>query len=192
MFFAGGLESIVNEHPVTIYPGRASPAKKVPPRTLPGLIDRHRDVCRKSVDSSQELPIFNDNFDNLIKLDSNESLDIDEQSKITIVNSPIAITSTINKIIFNNNVIIEPCTSQNDRKSLITDDDFSDDSLEDTSLPPPPIPQPLVPPTTSLSAPVTPNKRGSIAWEININESNETKPFKVNFDFYLWLLLRLS
>lgn len=28
-------ETIVNEHPVTIYPGRASPAKKVPPRTLP-------------------------------------------------------------------------------------------------------------------------------------------------------------
>lgn len=71
-------ETIVNEHPVTIYgtypvtpeflnelkptiyPGPL-PQKRVPPRTLPGSIERHRDVCRKnpssdlSSSSSQEL-----------------------------------------------------------------------------------------------------------------------------------------
>ncbi|XP_059619217.1 uncharacterized protein LOC132263461 isoform X2 [Phlebotomus argentipes] len=49
-------------------------------------------------------------------------------------------------------------------------DDFSDDSLEETSLPPPP-PPPVVPPPPTLSAPVTPSKRGSIAWEINLDDS---------------------
>lgn len=51
-------------------------------------------------------------------------------------------------------------------------EDFSDDSLEDTSLPPPP-PPPVVPPPPSLSCPVTPNKRGSIAWEINLDDPLE-------------------
>lgn len=176
-------ETIVNELPVTIYPGRASPAKKVPPRTLPGLIDRHRDVCRKSIDSSQELAIIGDN---LIQFDSNESLDNtidDEQSKITILNRSPAL-NTINKIIFNNTVSIEPCTSQIADHARMEDEEFSDDSLEDKSLPPPPpsltSTQPIVPPPTSLSAPVSPNKRSSIAWEININDDhiNEPKPFK--------------
>lgn len=175
-------ETIVNEHPVTIYPGRASPAKKVPPRTLPGLIDRHRDVCRKSIDSSQELSIIGDN---LIQFDSNESLDItvdDEQSKITILNKSPA----INKIIFNNTVSIEPCTSQILDHAQMDDEEFSDDSLDDKSLPPPPPSsstptQPIVPPLThSRSAPVSPNKRSSIAWEISINDEhiNEPKPLK--------------
>lgn len=180
-------ETIVNEHPVTIYPGRASPAKKVPPRTLPGLIDRHRDVCRKSIDSSQELSIVGDS---LIQFDSNESLDItvdDEQSKITILNQSPAM-NTISKIIFNNTVSIEPCTSQIAANARMDDEEFSDDSLEDKSLPLPPPPpslaaattQPIVPPITSLSAPVSPNKRSSIAWEININDEpmNEPKPLK--------------
>lgn len=50
-----------------------------------------------------------------------------------------------------------------------TDEEFSDDSLEGQSLPPPP-PPPIVPPPPSLSAPVTPSKRGSIAWEINLDD----------------------
>lgn len=53
-------------------------------------------------------------------------------------------------------------------------EDFSEDSLEDTSLPPPP-PPPVVPPPPSLSCPVTPNKRGSIAWEINLDEPIENR-----------------
>lgn len=52
-------------------------------------------------------------------------------------------------------------------------EDFSDDSLEDTSLPPHP-PPPTVPPPPSLSCPVTPNKRGSIAWEINLDDPMDT------------------
>lgn len=58
--FVRFTETIVNEHPVTIYPGPL-PQKRVPPRTLPGSIERHRDVCRKnpssdlSSSSSQEL-----------------------------------------------------------------------------------------------------------------------------------------
>lgn len=49
------------------------------------------------------------------------------------------------------------------------DDKFSDDSLEDTSLPPP-APPPVIPPPPSLSAPVTPSKRHSIAWEVNLDD----------------------
>lgn len=49
------------------------------------------------------------------------------------------------------------------------EDKFSDDSLEDTSLPPP-APPPVIPPPPSLSAPVTPSKRHSIAWEVNLDD----------------------
>lgn len=55
-----------------------------------------------------------------------------------------------------------------------SEEDFSDDSLEDTSLPPPP-PPPVVPPPPSLSCPVTPSKRGSIAWEINLDDPLDEK-----------------
>lgn len=177
-------DTIINEHPVTIYPGRTSPAKRVPPRTLPGLIDRHRDVCRQNLDS------LHDGIN-----DSNESIDItvdDENSKITIVNRP-----AVSKIIFNSSVHIEPCGARKGVKRN-DDDEFSDDSLEGTSnnesnsLPEPPslhlheplvLEQPFVPPPplSSQSAPVTPNKRSSIAWEININEEDTDleKPLKI-------------
>jgi len=49
------------------------------------------------------------------------------------------------------------------------EDKFSDDSLEDTSLPPP-APPTVIPPPPSLSAPVTPSKRHSIAWEVNLDD----------------------
>lgn len=171
-------EPILNEHPVTIYPGRASPTKKVPPRTLPGLLERHRDVCRKSIDSSQELSQDNNGSKSSINHDS--SLDYEEQSIRSIIirspNSP--------ECKFNNTISIMPCSKSaqlNHRKS--DDEDFSDDSLEGTSLPPPPQ-LPLVPPKPSLSAPVTPSKRGSIAWEINLDEhSADVKHSKVtNFE----------
>lgn len=51
------------------------------------------------------------------------------------------------------------------------DDNFSDDSLEGVSLPPQP-PPPVVPPPPTLSAPATPNKRSSIAWEIMLEDKN--------------------
>lgn len=62
------------------------------------------------------------------------------------------------------------------RNSQLSDNDeddedkFSDDSLEDTSLPPPAPPPIVVPPPPSLSAPVTPSKRHSIAWEVNLDD----------------------
>lgn len=62
----------------------------------------------------------------------------------------------------------------NKRRSQLSDnedddDKFSDDSLEDTSLPPP-APPVVIPPPPSLSAPVTPSKRHSIAWEVNLDD----------------------
>lgn len=171
-------EPILNEHPVTIYPGRASPTKKVPPRTLPGLLERHRDVCRKSIDSSQELSDNDNNGSkNSVNLDS--SLEFDEQSiQSIIIRSPTnpeigAITG------FKKTISIIPCTKTGHLTGKSDDDeDFSDDSLEGSSLPPPPQP-PLVPPKPSLSAPVTPSKRGSIAWEINLDEKDDDKSTKV-------------
>lgn len=170
---------------MTIYPGRASPPRKVPPRTLPGLIERHRDVCRKSVDSTnspQEPPSFFTDGLLIIKSNSNSNrsgFELDDQSKV-YVNKELDMPDD-NAIIFNNNINIEPCTSIISKTNRECDEEeFSDDSLEDASLPPPPSSQPLVPPTPSLSAPVTPNKRSSIAWEININDDIEIKDVKVN------------
>lgn len=173
-------ETIVNEHPVTIYPGRSSP-KKVPPRTLPGLIDRHRDVCRQGLDSSQEQVS-----------EMSESLETtidDETSKITIVSN----AAPISKIIFNSSVNIESCVDPTRTVIRLDEEEFSDDSLEgksnedSDSLPPPPPPlvdeQTTTATTASLhasqSAPVTPNKRSSVAWEININDCDEAMPTSV-------------
>ena len=66
-------------------------------------------------------------------------------------------------------------SKNNKRNSQLSDnedddeDKFSDDSLEDMSLPPP-APPPVIPPPPSLSAPVTPSKRHSIAWEVNLDD----------------------
>lgn len=188
-------ESIVNEHPITIYPGRASPPRKVPPRTLPGLIERHRDVCRKSIDSTnspQEPPSFV--TDGLLIIKSNQSnrpgFELEDQSKVYNVNNNSIDIPNENAIIFNNSINIEPCTSKISKKESngCDENDFSDDSLEDASLPPPAPTQPLVPPTPSLSAPATPNKRGSIAWEININDDIEIQNTKVIFICFLLFL----
>ncbi len=70
------------------------------------------------------------------------------------------------------------------------EDKFSDDSLEDTSLPPPAPPPIVVPPPPSLSAPVTPSKRHSIAWEVNLDDlcSNGNGggfTTKVEFKFFM-------
>lgn len=145
-------EPLEKEHPVTIYPGRSSPQKRVPPRTLPGSIERHREVCRltndkKSQESSQEFLVSIDNSSSPVSDDNLPPL------------SPSTIL--INHIFIHNLPLLTKC----ERNS----DEFSDDSLEDTSLPPPP-PPPIIPPPPSLSAPVTPSKRGSIAWELNLDD----------------------
>jgi hypothetical protein len=152
-FFFFFPEPIVNEHPVTIYPGRSSPSRRVPSRAITGAIDRHRDIGHRN-------HLTNENST------SQESSDTSPSS-----GSP---TKQINRnnTVFNK-IFINSKKEFNDNKydkNHDSDEDrFSDDSLEDTSLPPPP-PPPVVPPPPTLSAPVTPSKRHSIAWEINLDD----------------------
>lgn len=173
----------MNEHPVTIYPGRSSPSRRVPPRTLPGSIERHREVRRQDYDHSS----------------SNEKSSESSSSHSSPEKQPFYIHQTNNKsttsvhsapFLTQNNSNTTPTTTtkfdSNDihlitfdqypnkttkSKSFDNDEDrFSEDSLEESSLPPPP-PPPVIPPPPSLSAPVTPSKRHSIAWEINLDDS---------------------
>lgn len=72
------------------------------------------------------------------------------------------------------------------------EDKFSDDSLEDTSLPPP-APPPVIPPPPSLSAPVTPSKRHSIAWEVNLDDLCATgNGFSTKVNFYTFITPTVS
>jgi hypothetical protein len=186
---------------VTIYPGPL-PQKRVPPRTLPGSIERHRDVCRKnpssdlSSSSSQEQELQspvkelksptihssngfilkNDDFIKRPKSPRSASV---SPSNATSYGIKISI-QTMDNLMNNRNAIHKSKIDQkmnmknNKRNSRLSDneddeDKFSDDSLEDTSLPPP-APPPVIPPPPSLSAPVTPSKRHSIAWEVNLDD----------------------
>lgn len=206
---------------MTIYPGPL-PQKRVPPRTLPGSIERHRDVCRKnpssdlSSSSSQELqsPVkeltspkiqssngFILKDDDFIRRPKSPTLTTTSPTNATSYGIKISIQSMDN--LMNNRNIIHNAkleqkmnmknSKRNSRLSDNEDDDedkFSDDSLEDTSLPPP-APPPVnmqslqsfvftsfenlfqfqvIPPPPSLSAPVTPSKRHSIAWEVNLDD----------------------
>ncbi|XP_037909499.1 uncharacterized protein LOC119650644 isoform X3 [Hermetia illucens] len=207
-------EPIVNEHPVTIYPGRASPPRgRVPPRTLPGSVERHREVCRNLNALDQHDGNMIDPCTNKIFSPSHQQFVISKSpsSPVMIVQKPKAgllchsnsSSSTTNSSFSNNqtnhmiidnkmlfgNLQIPPRKRTNElngtdsvskrgdgrgpkdtgASSESTDEEFSDDSLEGQSLPPPP-PPPIVPPPPSLSAPVTPSKRGSIAWEINLDD----------------------
>lgn len=229
------VEPIVNEHPVTIYPGRASPPRtRLPPRTLPGSIERHREVCR-NLNCSNNLIGTNTTITNTNIIDDGEIYETDNNQlitplqRLTISKSPSSpIVSgqhyqqshnkhhhhqhyeyqpnehhylihsnnnnnrnnsfnSNNHLIesknLHNNLVIPPCNRniskgvQNNIKQEIDSDseEFSDDSLEGQSLPPPP-PPPVVPPPPSLSAPVTPSKRGSIAWEINLDDNLPPPP----------------
>uniref|UniRef100_A0A182F640 Uncharacterized protein n=1 Tax=Anopheles albimanus TaxID=7167 RepID=A0A182F640_ANOAL len=197
-------EPILNEHPVTIYPGRASPTRRMPPRTLSGSIERHRDVCRgtganpyagsdNSTSTSQEnsSPENNESEYNESSLSPTHGhlnpLGATLASRIfhpSAQSSPIVAPVVLAS---NQPFLLQPHRGQRGAASSTTkaktgpagartsrhdsDDDerFSDDSLEDSSLPPPPGP-PTVPPPPSLSAPVTPSKRHSIAWEVNLDD----------------------
>ncbi|XP_063698803.1 putative uncharacterized protein DDB_G0277255 isoform X2 [Culicoides brevitarsis] len=180
-------ETIVNEHPVTIYPGRSSPSRRVPPRTLPGSIERHREVCRQN---------YNDNSS------SNNEKSSESSSSSSSHTSPEKHAFYIHQQKQQqNDKLPTPTTTKFDsndihlitfdqypqkvgkRKSFENDEDrFSEDSLEESSLPPPP-PPPVIPPPPSLSAPVTPSKRHSVAWEINLDDSasiGEPQPLTSN------------
>lgn len=223
---------------MTIYPGPL-PQKRVPPRTLPGSIERHRDVCRKnpssdlSSSSSQELKSPIKELTSPLKSNNNgfilENDDFIKRPKspMSIRNSPTAATplgikisiQTMDNLMNNRNIMkMEQkmnMKNNNKRNSQLSDnenvddddeDKFSDDSLEDTSLPPPAPPPIVVPPPPSLSAPVTPSKRHSIAWEVNLDDlcSNgngiSTKVrtifsyffFRYHFSFHKFNLICLS
>lgn len=190
-------DTIVNEHPVTIYPGRASPQRKIPPRTLPGSIERHREVCRNHESGNGDCDI-DGNEDSPSSESSPENMII--KNELDLSPPP---TSFLNQSIFMNSSHMNRMRRKVNRKTNNNDhnndddasEDFSDDSLEDTSLPPPP-PPPVVPPPPSLSCPVTPSKRSSIAWDINLDDLNSSedllskshRPGSTKVRFYIFFL----
>lgn len=219
---------------MTIYPGRASPTRRMPPRTLPGSMERHREVCRKNLPEHSSTPSSNssaeaveDEVDNRrqqlhreedarmistvtgVPIWKNEevrlvmsSSQLQQQQELLsrsppdaaiivnrnhqVANGEGGVKHSINTNTRSAKRIVAASGNNEKRKSNSRggeknflppsedSEDFSDDSLEDTSLPPPP-PPPVVPPPPSLSCPVTPNKRGSIAWEINLDEPQEQR-----------------
>ncbi|XP_055902048.1 uncharacterized protein LOC129938471 isoform X2 [Eupeodes corollae] len=187
-------ETIVNEHPVTIYPGRASPPRtRVPPRTLASSVEKHREVCRNAqFSNTNDADIFVTNIasnssplkrlfatsplssvrNGGVGIGGNELANSNFETQRIIITDSLKnfakLESNIALKSSNNNAFGEK-RRLNDSSS---DEEFSDDSLEDQSLPPPPAP-PTVPPTPSLSAPATPRKRGSISWEINLDEVDD-------------------
>lgn len=198
----------------------------MPPRTLPGSIERHREVCRKSELSSPSSELRSPNGSNcsngfillndeFIKrprspVGNGFILQNDEfikrpKSPLNLPATPFGIKISIaamdnimnnrNKHKINNelkmNLQNKRHSQLSDRKAANSDEDrFSDDSLEETSLPPPPAPAP-VPPPPSLSCPVTPSKRHSIAWEVNLDDlttnGNGIISSKVSFSSRIWL-----
>ncbi|EAT33682.1 AAEL014041-PA [Aedes aegypti] len=154
-------EPIVNEHPVTIYPGRASPPRRAS-RNLQSSIERHRDLYRKGAYNSDNSSSQENSSPENNEFENNSSLSTSHGVQLNIN--------------YNNNLIsnrIFAASAEYTRQRTAHDDSdeerFSDDSLEESSLPPPPGP-PTVPPPPSLSAPVTPSKRHSIAWEVNLDD----------------------
>ncbi|XP_058456016.1 rho GTPase-activating protein gacU isoform X2 [Malaya genurostris] len=156
-------EPIVNEHPVTIYPGRASPPRRHPGRNFSNSIERHRDVCRKGNytpdnSSSQENSSPENNESENNSLSPTHGVQININYNNNLVSNRIFASS------------MEYTRQVRQRTQTDSDDErFSEDSLEESSLPPPPGPV-TVPPPPSLSAPVTPSKRHSIAWEVNLDD----------------------
>lgn len=178
-FFFYSIETIVNEHPVTIYPGRSSPSRRVPPRTLPGSIERHREVCRQNYDHSSSNEKSSESSSSAHTSPEKQPFYIHQmnnKSTTSVQSAPLLHHNGSNATRYDNNDIHLITFDQfpnNTTKSKSFDNDedrFSEDSLEESSLPPPP-PPPVIPPPPSLSAPVTPSKRHSIAWEINLDDS---------------------
>ncbi|XP_035914926.1 mucin-5AC isoform X3 [Anopheles stephensi] len=184
-------EPILNEHPVTIYPGRASPTRRMPPRTLSGSMERHRfPTSDNSTSTSQENSSPENN-----ESEYNESSLSPTHGHLQPLQGGTPVTSLLSRIFHQNapppssvssshhlhhgaarGNRIPPVTgtipsipSRASGRPDSDDERFSDDSLEESSLPPPPGP-PTVPPPPSLSAPVTPSKRHSIAWEVNLDD----------------------
>lgn len=135
---------------------RSSPPPPSPPIRDNSIIASNK-FLRKISPQCQELPPFNianlppSIFHQKIHISNNNNNDDDLDSLPYFSEKP---------------------TIRGTRKGTKDDDDnFSDDSLEGVSLPPQP-PPPVVPPPPTLSAPATPSKRSSIAWEIMLEDKN--------------------
>ncbi|XP_039431827.1 uncharacterized protein LOC120414646 isoform X6 [Culex pipiens pallens] len=170
-------EPIVNEHPVTIYPGRASPPRRLPSRNLPGSIERHGSAAATAVCRPGNYP--SDNSQSSQETSSPENNESENNSSLSPTHGvPLNINynhGLVTNRIFATSSAVEftrPTRPRNGKQPRHEDSDeerFSEDSLEESSLPPPPGPV-TVPPPPSLSAPVTPSKRHSIAWEVNLDD----------------------
>lgn len=144
----------------------------MPPRTLAGSIERHREVRRKNpVIEPVEEPV------NFI-LQQN---DFKQRPRSPVTQFGVKISIQAMDEMMNNrdkqqinekkmNLQNKRHSQHNRKKEQSDEDRFSDDSLEGSSLPPAPAPVPPVPPPPSLSAPNTPSKRHSIAWEVNLDD----------------------
>lgn len=175
--FSFSAEPIVNEHPVTIYPGRASPPRRLPSRNLPGSIERHGSAAATAVCRPGNYP--SDNSQSSQETSSPENNESENNSSLSPTHGvPLNINynhGLVTNRIFATSSAVEftrPTRPRNGKQPRHEDSDeerFSEDSLEESSLQPPPGPV-TVPPPPSLSAPVTPSKRHSIAWEVNLDD----------------------
>ncbi|XP_053961276.1 uncharacterized protein LOC128865196 isoform X1 [Anastrepha ludens] len=146
----GGLaklpEPILNEHPVTIYPGRYSPSAEHKrnanrPQRILSSVEKHKEVCHmlnplSSISSSSSSS-------------SSNCVGLLDSSKMTDIPNNILKKPYIRKDLVTNEF------------RLVSEDDFSDDSIEEQSLSP----------ITSHSSP---HKQTGIAWEIHF-KSNKKK-----------------
>lgn len=162
--FSSISEPILNEHPVTIYPGRTSPSRRVPPRTLPGSIERHREVCRQNGSPSDSKT----NSESSSQSSSSSGASPDKHNQCFFHNPQDMQIMSFSELHAEQKLA---GSAPPPKVDMSDDDHFSEDSLEEMSLPPPaPTALTIVPPPPSLSAPVTPSKRHSIAWEINLDD----------------------
>lgn len=165
------IVTIVNEHPVTIYPGRASPTRRQSNRQLSNEL-RPRDSLRMLDQENASTNHVTSNSPTIVN-PAELSFSLDPPSSLEPLDSLASNHQPFDREKLHHS---DWETRSNKRKSSDCDD-FSDDSLEGLSLPPPPPPL-VVPPPPSLSAPVTPNKRASVAWEISLDSREQTTPRK--------------
>lgn len=156
---------------MTIYPGRASPTKRQSNRQLSNEF-RSRDSLRM-LDQDYAATNHLSNTSPTIVNHSQLSFSLDPPLSL----EPLDSLSSNHQPFDREKLHHSDWETRSNKRKSSDCDDFSDDSLEGLSLPPPPPPI-VVPPPPSLSAPVTPNKRTSVAWEISLDAREKTTPRK--------------
>lgn len=139
------IEPILNEHPVTIYPGRYSPPsenKRVSnrPQRILSSVEKHKEICHILNPLSSISSSSSSSSSNCIGLMDNKALDI------------------------SNNIMKKPYIRKDNIANefrLVSEDDFSDDSIEEQSLSP-------------ITSHTSPHRQTGIAWEIHF-KSNKKK-----------------